>query len=182
MLLIIPTDTVYGIAANYDDLDSVNQINILKKRSKDQKMQVLCSSLEMVEKLSLLNNKSRELIKKFLPGPLNIILPSSLAYFSHTRESTIGIRIPNNSQTLELINKFGPLKATSVNEHNEEPLNDYQTILDIYGRHCQLCFESKFEFSKVSSTVISLLENNPTLIREGEIKFEDILSFWSLND
>ena len=169
LVIAFPTDTIYGIATPYDDQIGLERINEIKNRSQTQRVAVLCDSIDMIEGLSILHEKARILINAFMPGPFTIILKANEDYIKKTKEDTVGVRIPNHKLALEVIKKHGPLKTTSVNVHNEPPINDYKTINDKFYDKIDLVYEGTIIGNMQASTVIDFTGDDYIILREGFI-------------
>ena len=168
-IIAFPTDTVYGIAARFDDLIGIKKINDLKQRSDEQKIAVLCDSIEMIESLAIVSDDARKLINEFMPGAFTIILKSKQEYFDITLEDTVGVRIPNRLLSTEIIRKYGPLKTTSINIHNAPPINDYKTIVALFGDKIDAIYEGEMKPNSIASTVIDFTKEEYIIHREGMI-------------
>lgn len=175
-LLIFPTDTVYGIGASVFDKDNIKRIYEIKHRPLDKPLAVLCSSLEQIEGICELNDSSRKLIKKYLPGALTIIVPAKKNIEESMGLKMVGVRIPNHPLALRILEENGPMATTSVNESGDKPINEYQEIVAKYKNVVDMIYSSDFKSSNISSTVIMLDDHGVKLIREGEISYDDILT------
>ncbi|WP_024563380.1 L-threonylcarbamoyladenylate synthase [Candidatus Phytoplasma tritici] len=173
-IVIFPTDTVYGMGAKLYDKKGLNYIYQIKKRPLNKSIVVLCSSLQQAKELVQFNPQSLKLALHFWPGPLTLILHTTLKYFSKTKEKTLGVRMPNHPLALEILKKNGPLKTTSVNQSNHPPLNDYQTIFNIYHNKVALIYKNYHPILKISSTIVDLTTFQPVILRQGTITQEEI--------
>ena len=90
---------------------------------------------------------------------------------------TVGVRIPNHPVALKLLEEYGPMATTSVNLSGEDPLNDYDEIVNKFMDKVDMIYPNDLKSSKISSTVVNMTTNPYELIREGEISFKDILNF-----
>jgi L-threonylcarbamoyladenylate synthase len=175
-VVAFPTETVYGIGADIYDEIAVKKIFDLKKRDYTKPLAAHLDSVDKVTEVAFeIPDEFYILAERFLPGPLSIILPKrkEILFIVSGSLPTIAVRIPDNKIASELIRKFGkPLAATSANlsgmiapttadEVREFIEKDVAMILD--GGKCKYSQES---------TVISLVEKPPVLIREGIIKKE----------
>lgn len=174
-IIIFPTDTVYGIGCLFDDKEAQEKIYEIKKRPKNKRLSVLCSSIEDIEKIAYLDDRAKLLIAKYMPGGLTIILKTKEEYLSSYIYETIGVRIPNHQKTLELLKETGPLANTSVNISGEEPLNDYEVIKERFGKMVDEIFPNFEKPLGLPSTVIDLTSDDVKLIRQGAISFQDII-------
>lgn len=173
-LIIFPTDTVYGIGACLYDKENINKIYEIKGRDFNKQIPVLCSTIEQIETFAVVNDNLRKLAKAFWPGALTIVLESNNDYYNFSGEKTIAIRIPNHKETLKLLEKYGPLKTTSINKSGEPPLNDYKVIYERYNDVVDHIYMNNEEMILVASTIISLVDE-VKLLRTGSISYEDIL-------
>lgn len=174
-VIIFPTDTVYGIGAKINDKDALEKIYELKKRPKDNRLAVLCSSIEDIKEIAYLNDNAYKLINHYMPGALTIVLKSKEEYQSEYIFETVAVRIPDHELTLRILNENGPLATSSVNISGSAPLNDYIDIVKVFGNDVTYVFPNALKSSKVSSTIVDLSNGGCTLIREGSIKFSEIL-------
>ena len=173
MVIIFPTDTVYGIGCPIFDVEGIDKIYEIKKRSKDKPLACLFSNIEQMEDICYLDSNAIKLINKYLPGPLTIIVKAKDKLVEKIGYKTLGIRIPNNKIALSILDKYGPMLTTSVNDSGEEPINEYEKIKEKYNDLVDEIYDNNEELSKVSSTVISLVDGFK-ILRNGEIKEEDI--------
>lgn len=169
MVIIFPTDTVYGISTKIFDIDGINKIYNIKKRPKDKPLACLCSSLEQIKSIAVVTKKAEALINKFLPGALTLILESKEEVYNKIGYKTIGVRIPNCKLALDILNENGPMLTTSVNESGFKPINEYELIVKEYENVVDKIYESNEESSNLSSTVALLTNDDIKILREGEI-------------
>lgn len=179
-ILIFPTDTVYGIGCAIFDKTSIEKIYEIKHRPRNKPLACLCANLNQINEIAFINDKEKKIVEEFMPGALTIILKAKDKVKEITGFDTIGVRIPNSKIAQEILLNNGPMLTTSVNESNERPLNDYIEIKQQYGHLVDEIFQSEEQSSDVASTVVSLLENQIVILREGAIKkcqIEKILSY-----
>jgi hypothetical protein len=170
--IIIPTDTVYGLAA-IPTKEAINLLYTLKKRDKAKKILALVADYSDFEKLTA--DVDYKLIKHFLPGALSIICKTNKKFLP-LLGPTIGIRIPDCDLTRNLIRKVGGiLMTTSANISGEPPATKISSISKELLDNVPLILETDKHLSGIPSTIISYLDNHYTLIRSGQIDFKDIL-------
>ena len=136
---IFPTETVYGIGADCFNIDAVQKIFEIKKRSKEKALSVLISNLSMVDELAQnISEKERKIMEKFFPGPITIILnkSSKVPNIVTAGKDTIGIRVPENKIALSLIEEVGrPLATPSANISGKPSGIEYEQIIkDFKGK------------------------------------------------
>src|SRR3990167_6487372 len=90
-IVIFPTDTVYGIGCCFDDKDAISRLYKIKKSPSSQPFPILVTKLSQVKKLAVINKTGEELIKKFWPGALTIVLQSKEG------KNKIGYRMPSSA-------------------------------------------------------------------------------------
>lgn len=176
-VIIFPTDTVYGIGAKIDDYQALESIYKIKKRPKDKRLAVLCASPYDIEKIAYLNETAIKLINNYMPGALTIILKSKEEYRNDYIYDTVAVRIPNHELALRILKENGPMATSSVNTSGSVPLNDYIEIVKKFGNDVMYVYPNATESLKISSTIIDLTSDTIKLIREGSIKYQEILKF-----
>lgn len=122
---VIPTDTVYGVAARVADADAVSRLFAIKKRPSSVALPVFVENLEgVVDAGGRLPAAAQTLAHAFWPGALTLVIPAlaSMAERVGASEGTIGFRLPDDDFVQELVVRTGPLAVTSANEHGEPPM------------------------------------------------------------
>lgn len=179
-VVILPTDTVYGIACRLYDESALQRIFKIKVRSQKKNLAVLCESLVSINDIAVINERALKLAHAFWPGPLTIILPSTKQHYEKTGDHTIGVRIPNHAGTLQLIKQNGPLYTTSVNISGTDPLMDLAEIKKEFKDKVDYIYEEyNTYYLSVSSTIIDLTNENVEYLRLGTITkkaIEEVLS------
>lgn len=173
-LIIFPTDTVYGIGCGIFDKKSIEKIYEIKHRPKSKPLACLCANLSQVKKIAFIDKNAEVLIRKFMPGALTLILPAKDNVKKITGFETIGVRIPNSKLAIYILENYGPMLTTSVNESEKTPLNNYDEIVSVYGNLVDRVYKSDGVSSNVASTVVKLSNNHIEILREGEIKESEI--------
>lgn len=100
---------------------------------------------------------------------MTLILKTTTSYFQKTGKISLGIRIPKHPLALKLLNKYGPLQTTSVNINGKPPLNDYNTIYQIYHQKVKLIYPNDCLISTVSSTIVDATNSKLVILRQGTI-------------
>lgn len=174
-LIVIPTETVYGLAANALDENAIKLIFKVKGRPQDNPLIIHTYSKENIYKFSKNQPKYIDkIIDKFMPGPLTLVLEKQdiIPNIVTAGLKTVGIRIPNHSDTLKFLKIVDlPLAAPSANKSGkpsptkvEHIFNDYQNQDEIYGiingGECNVGIES---------TIIKCEEEKIIILRPGII-------------
>lgn len=175
-LIVYPTDTLYGIAADPFNENSIKKVYIAKNRPFDMPLSVAVSNEKMMESIAVLNESARKLIRKFLPGPLTILLTKkpSLPDILTSGSNQIGIRIPDHPFAIRLIEKFGPVTSTSANLHSQpDPFEPSISEKNLNG-HISICVDCGRTKHAQASTLVDVSEGMVEIIRKGVISQEQI--------
>jgi len=175
-LVVFPTDTLYGIGADPFNENSVKKVFVAKNRPFDMPLSIAVSNEKMMESVAVLNDNARKLIRKFLPGPLTIMLTKkpSLPDILTSGSNQVGIRIPDHPFAIRLIDKFGPITATSANLHSHpDPLDATIAQKGLKG-HIHSCVDcGKTKYAE-PSTIVDVSDGAVEVIRKGVISQEQI--------
>lgn len=178
--VIFPTDTVYGLGANASDNRAVDRIFEIKHRDKTKAINVLIADYEDLLKIAEMPTRAEgKLMNKFWPGPLTIILKrkKDIANSAAADGDTIGVRMPNNEITRNLIREVGfPLATTSANISGDEPGISIETIEPEVIDNVDFVFDDGESDLKIASTIVKIEGDEPIILREGTIKKADIES------
>lgn len=174
-LTIFPTDTVYGIGCDLFDTGNIRRIYDIKQRPNDKPLACLCADLDQIRQIAILSEKEEQLIRKWMPGPLTLIVKSQPSVKKKIGYETIGVRIPDCRKALKLLRKRGPMLVTSVNDSGQPPINDILTLKEKYQNLVDEIIEADEPFSALSSTVAAVHDGKPKVLREGEITLSQLL-------
>jgi len=175
-VIIFPTDTVYGIGCNPYDTNAVKKIYEIKSREKIKSLPVLASSIQIVKQISIIDEFTEKIIKKYWPGPLTLILKLKDKNLkkSLNLEDKIAVRIPNSECTLKLLNKCNLLVGTSANISGESSFTNPQECMKNVKNY-DVFVDGGTITSKGESTIIEIENEKIHIIREGALKKEDIV-------
>lgn len=174
-LVAIPTETVYGLAANALDENAVKRIFEVKGRPQDNPLIVHIAELSMWESLvTQVSGRAKKLAKAFWPGPLTIILPKSerVPYITTAGGDTVAVRMPSHEGARAIIRVSNvPIAAPSANLSGlPSPTSAAHCMRDLNGR-IPLIIDGGEASVGIESTVVSLV-GKPTLLRPGAISPE----------
>lgn len=177
-LVAIPTETVYGLAANALDGEAVRKIFIAKGRPQDNPLIVHVASLEEIEPLvEKVDPRVYALAEKYWPGPLTVIMKKSALIPDEVSAGldTVAIRMPSHECAREIIEKSGlPLAAPSANASGKpSPTKASHVIEDLDGK-IDAVVDGGESAVGVESTVVTLATDPPTLLRPGGITPEQL--------
>ena len=175
-IIVLPTDTVYGIGCKMQAADTLARLFEIKKRPFEKAIPVLVSSVEQASQFAWFSEEELRLANRFWPGALTLILKTKKEFLTLLGE-TVAVRMPRHKQTLEIIKKNGPLRVTSCNISGEKPLTSSAEIKETFKYKVQhyVFDENEATFSNLPSTIVKLFNNHPEFLRIGEISQNQIL-------
>ncbi len=175
---LLPTDTVYGLAASPTLEEGVNRIFALKDRPQNRFLPILVASAQQLEVLGLeVNEAAQKLLNsQFMPGGLTLVLgfkEKPLVKWLKEREE-VAVRIPNHAWLLEVLKQTGPLLATSANRHgSQQPTTVPEILLQLEGKPD--CVVDEGEIETIPSTIINCRINPPKIERLAAISEVELL-------
>ena len=177
-LVALPTETVYGIAADARNGEAVKKIFVAKGRPQDNPLIVHVTGPEMLPGLvSEVPERAQLLMAAFCPGPLTIIMPRGpeVAAECCAGLDTVGVRMPSHPVARAVIEKSGcAFAAPSANLSGKpSPTNAQDVFTDMDGRLPLILDGGECDVG-VESTVVSVVGEKPTLFRPGHITLEDL--------
>ncbi len=171
-LCVIPTETVYGLAADAENEDAVKKIYEAKGRPSDNPLIVHISDIsQWADLVEDIPENAKKLAEKFWPGPLTIILKKSKKIPNRTSGGldTVAVRMPSNPIAREIIRNSCPLAAPSANISGLPSPTSFKYVKDdMYGRVDAICDGGDCEIG-VESTVVSFEGSVPVILRPGKI-------------
>ncbi|MGD9327885.1 MAG: L-threonylcarbamoyladenylate synthase [Cyclobacteriaceae bacterium] len=177
-LVAIPTETVYGLAANAFSEEAVVKIFEVKNRPSFDPLIVHVDSIEQAEDMAEnVPEKAKELAGKFWPGPLTILLKKKAVVPDMVTSglSTVAIRIPDHPLTLDLLNTLGfPLAAPSANPFGYVSPTSVKHVNDQLGDKIPYILDGGDCDVGIESTIIGFINKEPEIFRLGGIPVEDI--------
>ena len=176
--VVLPTETVYGLFAKALDEKAVDHVYQLKRRPRDKALNLNVASLADI--LNFSKNQPpylQQLVEKFLPGPLTIILIANdnVPDWVNSDLTTVGFRMPNHPVTLELIREFGPLIGPSANISGQASGVTLKEILKDFDQEI-LGVEDDAYLTGQDSTILDLSGSKARILRQGAVTREDILT------
>ncbi len=179
-LVAVPTETVYGLAAKFNDQEAVKKIYQLKNRPLDHPLILHIGSKDWLQKYTLdIPDYVYTLIDHFWPGPLTLVLNKTnvVGDYITAGQKTIAIRMPSHPDILKLIQEVGePLVAPSANKFCKTSPTTSEHVINNFGSDLPVIDGGKCTVG-IESTIISVVEKNLiTLLRPGLITCQEIES------
>ena len=176
-IFIYPTDTIYGFGGNPFNEIAIKKISEVKGKTNWRRYIFLISDIEMLKHYADINSeKYLDFLLSIWPNPVSVILKLNKKYQELLNSETGAFRIPNYRFCQKLISEIKmPLISTSVNRTGNEPLNHPSQIIQEFANEVDAIFYSEKKSFFEASTLIDLTKDEPVLVREGKIKFVEII-------
>jgi tRNA threonylcarbamoyl adenosine modification protein (Sua5/YciO/YrdC/YwlC family) len=180
-LVVVPTDTVYGVAANAFDARAVDRLLSAKGRGRQQPPPVLVAGVSTLRALvAEIPDPVERLVDEFWPGGLTIVLPAqpSLSWDLGETRGTVAVRMPAHNLTLELLEECGPLAVSSANLTGRPAAVSIDQARDMLGDSIEVYLDAGPSETGIASTIVdatSLVGGTTPLIRvlrEGAVDRE----------
>jgi tRNA threonylcarbamoyl adenosine modification protein (Sua5/YciO/YrdC/YwlC family) len=177
-LVVLPTDTVYGVGGRPDLPGVTDRIFEAKRRPRGLTLPVLVAGLEQAGAVAALDHRARALAEAFWPGGLTLVVPrSDLArgWNLGDETDTIGIRMPDHRVARAVLEAAGPLAVTSANRSGEPTPDSCAGVRAVLGETVTL-YLCADPLPGVSSTVLDLTGDRPRILRAGAVSPDDVLA------
>ena len=169
-IVITPTDTIYGIMGDSTNEEVIKKIYKIKNRPLNKPLILLMDSYKMIKKYTKnINDKEEKLIKEFMPGLVTVILEKNDKVNNLITSYTnyVGIRIPNNKELLEIINKLDkPVISTSANISEEISITNIEQLDKEIKDNVDYIYDNG-EILNQSSTIVKFENGKLIILREG---------------
>ncbi len=177
-LVAFPTDTVYGVGALAFDGKAVESIYAAKDRPVEKAIPVLIGDSDDLEKVGIdIPDSAHRLASRFWPGPLTILVPKRADLpGAVSSTSTVGVRVPDHDVARALLQAAGPMAVTSANiSGKQSPVTAEEVYEQLAGR-IDLILDGGKTPGSVPSTLVDCTASELTVLREGPISLEELLS------
>lgn len=168
-IIAYPTDTYYGIGCDIMNKKAIEKIYLLKQRDTTKPFSFICSGLTHISHYAKVSNYAYKTMKRFLPGPYTFVLEGSklVPKIMLTKRKTAGIRVPDNSICLALVEALGnPIITTSASMPDGTIFFDPSLIHDFFQASIDVVIDGG-PVPGYPSSVISLIDDIPEVIRKG---------------
>ena len=176
----MPTDTLYGLAADPFSLTAVQRVFSIKDREPERALPLVAANIEQVEShIGPLTPLARRLAEHYWPGPLTLVVPApgTLVRDVTGHTGTIGVRVPAHDVTRALCDACDrPLTATSANISGQMATGDPDVVWRTLGERIDVLVDAGLTPGGPPSTIVDVTERGPRLIREGAISWDSVLA------
>lgn len=176
-LVVLPTDTVYGIGATAHDPGAVAAVLAAKGRGRQMPPPVLVADASSIDALCVgVPETARRLARAHWPGGLTLILTArpDLGWDLGETGGTLALRMPDQPVALALLREVGPLAVTSANLTGEPPATDVASAVSFFGDLVDLYLDGGSTPGSTPSTIVDLAHGTPRAIRLGTLDLETL--------
>lgn len=179
LLVVMPTDTVYGVAADAFDPEATARVFAAKERARAHPLPVLVRSQKQLPALTpLVSEVVDRLVAAYWPGPLTIVVPAQpqLRWDLGRNDGTVAVRMPLDEVALDLIRAVGPLAVTSANRSGRTPAGTAQDAHDQLGDAVEVYLDDGPRDVALRSTIVDVTRSTPHVLREGVVPAAEVLA------
>lgn len=178
-LIVLPTDTVYGLGTRPDDPAATGRLFEAKRRPRDLELPVLVPGAAAAREIAEPDPRADALATRFWAGPLTLVLPradASRGWELGGDPGTIGVRMPHHPMALAVLALTGPLAVTSANRSGEPTPPSCDGVVDLFGEAVDVYLCDPAPLVGPASTVVDLAHGSPRIVRTGAVSESDVLA------
>ena len=174
-LVVLPTDTVYGIGADAFDADAVTDLLEAKGRGRDMPVPVLIGSWATLEGLvTSVTERTRALVEAFWPGGLTLVVQHAptLNWDLGDARGTVAVRMPLHPVAIELLETTGPMAVSSANRSGQPPATTAAQAQEQLGDDVAVYLDGGPSRTGIASTIVDVTAEVPRILRAGAVGIE----------
>lgn len=179
-LVVLPTDTVYGLAADAFSPQAVQNLLNAKGRGRDMPPPVLVASTQTLDALAIdIAPWLRSAVEALWPGPLTVILrqQASLTWDLGDTHNTVAVRMPHDARALALLKQTGPLAVSSANTTGDPAAQTIEQAEEMLGGRVSVYLDGGPSSTAIPSTILDATGSTPRILRQGAITLETLHQF-----
>jgi L-threonylcarbamoyladenylate synthase len=176
-LVLMPTDTVYGIAADAFDHEAVADLLEAKGRGREMPPPVLVSAATTLDALAVrVPGYARALVEEFWPGPLTLVChaQASLQWDLGDTRGTVAVRMPDHDIALEILERTGPLAVSSANRTGMPAATDADQAMEMIGEEVAVIVDGGTSPGGAASTIVDATGPQGRILRRGALSLEQL--------
>lgn len=173
-VVAFPTETVYGLGVRYDSFLAYNNIFEAKNRPQNKTLTLMLYDTEDIEKYALVSDKIKKVIDFFMPGEITLVLPKKDNVDIYGSEETVGVRIPDNKETLNFLKAIEiPMFVTSANLSGMPSATNFNEAMEQLNGRIDAIVKGEVA-GKQASTVVKIVDDKIEILRDGPITLKEI--------
>ncbi len=165
-VVLLPTETYYGLACNPYSEEAVRRVLDLKDRPRDIPLPVLAADWAQVDRLTVVPEAWRDRLQALWPGPITVVLPTRKD-LPASLAATVAVRIPGHGLLRQLLAVTGPLTGTSANRHGDRPAVDVGGAMKSLVGNPELALDGGPSPGGQPSTLVDLTGSRARVLRQG---------------
>jgi len=176
-LIVLPTDTVYGVGADAFDPVAVRGLLAAKGRGRNMPPPVLVSSATTLDALAVrVPGYARALVEEFWPGPLTLVChqQSSLQWDLGDTRGTVAVRMPDDEVALAILERTGPLAVSSANKTGMPAATDADQAIEMLGEDVDVVVDGGPSAGGEASTIVDVTGSQGRVLRLGALSLEQL--------
>lgn len=170
-VVVMPTDTVYGLAADPRSASAMQRLFALKERPEGVPVAVLVGSVEQAERLIAVTPTVRALLDEHWPGALTVVGESAGDELHLGSVDTVGVRLPDHELIRACAERFGPIAATSANRHGKPTITNPDELADAFGGDVEVIIDGGV-LDGTASTVVDATVDPIEVLRQGVVHLD----------
>lgn len=171
-VVVIPTDTVYGLAADPKSVTAMQALFALKERPEGVPIAVLVNSVTQAGEIVVISRVVETLAAAHWPGALTIVASAVEDHGLHIGSSTtVGVRLPDDDFVQAVTARFGPIAATSANRHGEPTITDPRDLAAAFGASVEVIIDGGV-LGGIASTVVDATSDAFLVLRQGVVHLD----------
>ena len=177
LLVVLPTDTVYGIGTRPDDAAATARLFEAKGRPRELTLPVLVPTTAAAREIAAFDDRAEALALAFWAGPLTLVLPRTAAsrgWELGGDPDTVGVRVPHHPLALAVLARTGPLAVTSANRYAEPNQTTCEGVERVFGDAVDVYLCEREPLRGRASTVVDLARGELRVLREGAVSEADV--------
>lgn len=169
-VIVLPTDTIYGLSCSVHNFAAADRIFKLKDRARRSPFVTLIGSIEQLESLGVSpTSKEKEVMKKYWPGPLTIEFETADESLRHYRGvDTVAVRLPKHPELIAILLSAGPIISTSANISGLPPASTIEQAKSYFGDAVDAYYDEGL-LAGEASTIIRVKDQEIELLRQGRL-------------
>lgn len=176
-LVVLPTDTVYGLGTDAFSVEAVAALLAAKGRGRDMPVPVLVGSPRTLDGIATgLSQAARDLVEAFWPGGLTVVARAqpSLQWDLGDTGGTVAVRMPLHPVAIELLQGTGPMAVSSANISGRPPATTADEAVEQLGESVSVYLDGGPSGEPVPSTIVDVVGDTPRLLRAGAVAEETL--------
>ena len=168
-VVVMPTDTLYGIVGRARNVSTVNRIYEIRKRSPEKPCIILIGNIKELANFSIiLPEKQKRVLQEYWPGPVSVVLDceDEFFFYLHRGTKTLAFRMPLSEKIRALLTKVGPLIAPSANPEGLSPAEDISKAEEYFGTSVDMYVDGGKIYGKASKVIKLHKDGSVTILRE----------------